>query len=365
MSNPDPDDSPSLSMQDDVCRKLLSPAKTILLISVVACFYNEASGVDAFFARLIPVLAGLGTIDFEIICVNDGSRDDTLQHLMRHAAAERRIKVIDLSRNFGKEAALTAGLDIACGDAVIPIDADLQDPPELIPQMIHLWHQDNDVVLARRIDRRSDSLAKRTTARLFYRFHNMIADISVPRDVGDFRLMDRHVIHALRQLPEKRRYMKGLFAWLGFRTAAIDFTRESRQIGESSVSWWTLWRLAIEGITSFSTMPLRIWTYIGLIISFLAFLYVVLVVILVFAHQVPFSGYATIVVAIMGLGGIQLIGIGVLGEYIGRIYAETKQRPVYLIRATYNFDRADAMPAVSAGQRSNGKKGDCGNPRLS
>lgn len=322
----------SLSLEEPGCR--LAAAKPALL-SIVACFYNEAENVDAFFQRLSLALRDIPSIEVEIICVNDGSQDETLPILLKHASADHRVKVIDLSRNFGKEAALTAGLDAAEGDAAIPIDVDLQDPPEIIPEMVAKWRNGYDVVLARRVDRRQDSLLKRSMARAFYRLHNAISNIEVPRDVGDFRLMDRRVLLALRRLPENHRYMKGIFAWVGFRSTTIDFVRMPRRSGRSKMSIARLWSLAIEGITSFSTVPLRIWTYIGLTISALAFLYIVLVVILVFAKQMPFSGYATIVVAIMGLGGVQLIGIGVLGEYIGRIYSETKQRPIYLIRETY------------------------------
>ncbi|HWU00528.1 MAG TPA: glycosyltransferase family 2 protein [Terriglobales bacterium] len=318
------------------------------LLSIIACFYNEAAGINAFFSRLMPVLDALDAMRFEIICVNDGSRDATLAQLLERARADDRIKVIDLSRNFGKEAALTAGLDAARGDAAVPIDADLQDPPDLIPRMVDLWRQGYDVVLARRIDRSQDDFLKRITARLFYRLHHRIANIDVPSDVGDFRLMDRRVLLALRKLPENHRYMKGIFAWVGFRNITIDYVRAPREAGRSKLPIRRLWTLAIEGITSFSTVPLRIWTYIGMAISALAFLYILLVIVLVLAQQMPFPGYATIVVAIMGLGGIQLIGIGVLGEYIGRIYTEAKRRPVYLVRETYNMEAAtDAPPAES------------------
>jgi glycosyltransferase involved in cell wall biosynthesis len=323
------------------------------LLSIVACFYNEAENIAPFFQRLGEALRGIPAIEVEIICVNDGSRDATLPILLQYVSTDHRIKVIDLSRNFGKEAALTAGLDAAQGDAAVPIDVDLQDPPELIAEMVAKWRDGYDVVLARRIDRRQEGFLKRSTARAFYRLHNAISNIEVPRDVGDFRLMDRRVLLALRRLPENHRYMKGIFAWVGFRCTTIDFVRPARQSGDSKLGFTRLWSLAIEGITSFSTVPLRIWTYIGLTISALAFLYIILVVILVFAGQMPFSGYATIVVAIMGLGGVQLIGIGVLGEYIGRIYSESKQRPIYLIRETYDHGAQDmrADPHDPAGHQ--------------
>ena len=242
------------------------------------------------------------------------------------------MRVIDLSRNFGKEAALSAGLDAARGDAVIPIDADLQDPPELIPALIAQWRNGFEVVLARRVDRDTDTFMKRWTAGLFYRLHNLIGDVRIPENVGDFRLLDRRVADALRALPERCRFMKGMFAWLGFRTAVVDYRRAQRAAGRSKFSGWRLWNLAIEGITGFSTVPLRIWTYIGVAVSFTAFAYAAFIVgrTLLLGADVP--GYASLIVIMLFLGGVQLIGIGVIGEYVGRIYLETKQRPVYLVR---------------------------------
>lgn len=307
----------------------MSPAP---LISIVAPFYNESEGVEVFHERMVSVVGGMDGLRFELVCVNDGSDDDTLARLRRLAESDARVRVIDLSRNFGKEAALSAGLDAARGDAVIPIDADLQDPPELIPALIAQWRNGFEVVLARRVDRDTDTFMKRWTAGLFYRLHNLIGDVRIPENVGDFRLLDRRVADALRALPERCRFMKGMFAWLGFRTAVVDYRRAPRAAGRSKFSGWRLWNLAIEGITGFSTVPLRIWTYIGVAVSFTAFAYAAFIVgrTLLLGADVP--GYASLIVIMLFLGGVQLIGIGVIGEYVGRIYLETKQRPVYLVR---------------------------------
>jgi glycosyltransferase involved in cell wall biosynthesis len=302
------------------------------LISIVAPFFNEEPAVDVFHERLTEIVDAIPELDFEFICVNDGSRDDTLVKLVQLAESDARVRVVDLSRNFGKEAALTAGLDEARGDAVIPIDADLQDPPELIPKLILRWREGFDVVLARRTNRQSDAFLKRKTAEFFYRFHNRISDTAVPENVGDFRLMDRTVIDALKMLPERRRFMKGIFAWVGFKTTTIDYARAPRAAGTTKFTGWRLWNFALEGITSFSTMPLRIWTYIGSSLAIVAFSYAAFIVLrtTVLGREVP--GYASLLTAVLFLGAVQLIGIGVIGEYIGRIYIESKQRPVYIVR---------------------------------
>ncbi len=305
------------------------------LISLVAPFYNEGEAVERFFDAVLPLMSGIDDIRVEIVCINDGSRDDTLDRLIAASARDPRVRVIDLTRNFGKEAALTAGIDEALGDAVIPIDADLQDPPSLIPVMIAHWRDGAEVVAAKRSDRACDSFAKRTAASIYYRVHNALSDVKLPENVGDFRLMDRQVVNALRSLPERRRFMKGLFAWVGFRTVIVEYQREARSAGHSKFSGWKLWNFALEGITSFSTVPLRSWTYIGLGIAALAFLYGAFIVArtLVFGNPVP--GYASIISVMLFIGGIELIGIGVVGEYIGRIYDESKERPVYLVRRRY------------------------------
>ncbi len=299
--------------------------------------YNEEESIRAFASAVLPVLESIPETAWEIICVDDGSRDNTLAGLLALAEAEPRVRVIELSRNFGKEAALTAGLEAARGEAVIPIDADLQDPPELIARMIASWREGAEVVLARRSDRSTDSAMKRGTASLFYRLNRHISNIELPENVGDFRLMDRAVVEALKQLPERQRFMKGLFAWLGFKTVVLDYTRTPRAAGKSKFSGFRLWNFALEGFTSFSTTPLKIWTYLGGAGALVALIYAVFIVVrtIVFGNSVP--GYASIFVAVTFFGSVQLISIGVLGEYIGRIYVETKQRPIYLVRKFHNF----------------------------
>ncbi|TDN70541.1 glycosyltransferase family 2 protein [Paraburkholderia sp. BL10I2N1] len=305
------------------------------LLSLVVPFYNEEEMISKFFEATLPVLESLDSLTFEIVCVNDGSRDNTLCQLLQRSVADSRIRVIDLTRNFGKEAALSAGLDEAMGDILIPFDADLQDPPYVIRQLVEKWREGNDVVLARRSNRDSDSFLKRKTAAMFYRMHNAVCDTHIPENVGDFRLITREVANALKKLPETRRFMKGLFAWVGYRTAVVEYVRESRAAGESKFSGWKLWNFALEGFTSFSTLPLRVWTYIGTAVATFAFLYAAFLIARTLIHGVAVPGYASLLTAVLMLGGVQLIGIGVLGEYIGRIYAESKKRPVYLIKDRY------------------------------
>ena len=311
-----------------------APERTALL-SLVVPFYNEEEMISTFFDVTLPVLESLNGLTFEVVCVNDGSRDDTLNLLVARARVDDRIRVIDLTRNFGKEAALSAGLDEARGDVVVPFDADLQDPPAVIRQLVDKWREGYDVVLARRSSRDSDSFLKRQTASLFYRMHNAVCDTHIPDNVGDFRLITREVTDALKQLPETRRFMKGLFAWVGYRTAVVEYVREPRAAGKTKFSGWKLWNFALEGFTSFSTLPLRVWTYIGSFVAATAFFYAAFLIARTLIRGVAVPGYASILTVILLLGGVQLIGIGVLGEYIGRIYAESKKRPVYLVRNRY------------------------------
>lgn len=305
------------------------------LLSLVVPFYNEGEALHAFFGRVVPILESIAGTRFEIVCVNDGSADDTLVKLVAVARRDARVRVIDLTRNFGKEAALTAGIDEAMGDAVIPIDADLQDPPELIPTLVQRWRQGAEVVLAQRASRTTDSFLKRATAAAYYRVHNCLSDLKIPENVGDFRLMDRSVVNALKQLPERHRFMKGLFAWVGFNTVIVQYERERRSAGESKFSGWRLWNLALEGITSFSSVPLRSWTYLGTFIAMLAFFYGMYIVIRTLALGVDVPGYASVLSLLLFFGGVQLIGLGVVGEYIGRIYDESKGRPIYLVKRRY------------------------------
>lgn len=309
--------------------------RTKKTISLVVPFFNEGEAISDFQNAVCGLMDGLGEYEFEIVCVDDGSQDDTLFQLIALADQDRRFIVIELSRNFGKEAALTAGLDAASGDAVIPIDADLQDPPELIRAMIHEWEAGAEVVLARRTDRSADSLLKRKSAQIFYRIHNSLSNIKIPENVGDFRLIDRVAVDALKRLPEQQRFMKGLFAWVGFKTVTLDYARKSRIAGTTKFSGWKLWNFALEGVTSFSTVPLRLWSYIGIIGTLIAILYLVFVVIRTLIYGIDVPGYASLLVVVLFFGSLQLISVGVLGEYIGRIYMESKRRPLYLIRKRY------------------------------
>ncbi len=312
------------------------------LLSVVVPCFNEAAGLDDFFERLERALSELANYHYEIICVDDGSQDNTLSILCEHATRNPRVIVLELSRNFGKEAALTAGIDFAQGDAVILMDADLQHPPELIVEMIQRWEEGFDTVLAQRQSRETDHIVQRMLTRCFYRLHNQISEYPIPPDVGDFRLMNRQVIDALKQLPERRRFMKGLFAWVGFRQCIVTFTAEARHAGKSSFNIFSLWKLALEGITGFSTVPLTVWAYTGFTVAALALVYGCWIIIKTLAFGIDVPGYASLLTAILFLGGIQLMGIGILGEYIGRIYSESKQRPVYIVRQRYGGESPDA-----------------------
>ena len=308
----------------------------MIKISVVAPFFNEGDGVTHFYREMCSIFASLSKYDFELVCVDDGSSDDTLSYLIELANTDNRVKVIEFSRNFGKEAALTAGIDYATGDAVIPIDSDLQDPPELIGEMIELWRSGAEVVLAKRVDRSSDTALKRMTASAFYRIHNLLSsETLIPENVGDFRLMDRVVVDALKRLPERQRFMKGLFAWVGFKTETLEYVRSARIAGETKFSGWRLWNFALEGITSFSLLPLKVWTYFGLLGAFFAFFYAVYIIIRTLIFGVDLPGYASLLVVSLFFGSLQLISLGILGEYIGRIYFESKQRPLYIVRKSH------------------------------
>ncbi|WP_374089697.1 glycosyltransferase family 2 protein [Methylomicrobium lacus] len=290
--------------------------------------------VSIFFTELFKTVGAIHD-EIEIICINDGSTDQTLQKLIAQKNAAPKhlsIRIIDFSRNFGKEAALTAGVEHARGDAVIPIDTDLQDPPELINALIAKWKEGYEVVLAKRCDRTSDTWLKRKTAKWFYRLHNSISHPPIPEDVGDFRLLSRAAVDALKKLPERERFMKGLFTWVGFKTAKIEYVRLSRKAGDTKFPWLKLWNFALDGITSFSTVPLRIWSYLGFFISLFSFAYGSAIIVRTLVQGVDIPGYASLIVIILFLGGLQLVGIGVLGEYLGRIYMETKNRPIYIIR---------------------------------
>lgn len=306
-------------------------------LSLIVPMHNESEMCAIFFDRVIPILQGL-TEDYEVICVNDGSRDDTLEILTGFHVQNPRIKIVNLSRNFGKEAALTAGIDFAIGDAIIPIDADLQDPPELIPDLVKRWREGFDTVLAVRRDRQSDSYLKRTTANMFYRVIGRLSEVPIPANAGDFRLLDRTVVEALKLLPERRRFMKGLYAWAGFNSSSIEYSRTPRVAGDTKWGFWGLWNFALEGIFSFTTLPLRIWTYVGLGTAVFAGIYGLYIVLytLIYGSDVP--GYASLIVLLLFFSGMNMIGLGILGEYVGRIFTEVKQRPLYLVESVAGIE---------------------------
>jgi len=301
------------------------------LVSIVVPAFNEETVIGEFDRRLSLVRAKL-PLSSEVIYINDGSRDRTLELLRGLKDKDPTIAIVDLSRNFGKEIAMTAGLDHSKGDAVIVIDADLQDPPELIPDLIARWNEgDVDVVFAQRLSRAGDSRLKKLTAYGFYRIMNALGGQPIPVDTGDFRLLNRRAVDAVKTLRERHRFMKGLFAWIGFRQAAIAYERDPRFAGKSKWNFWQLWNFSIEGVTSFSIEPLKVSTYFGLVVALLSLFYGLYMMIrtLLFGNPVP--GYASLLVSVLFMGGVQLLSLGVIGEYLGRIFNETKQRPLYLV----------------------------------
>lgn len=306
-------------------------------ISLIIPVYNEEAAIPIFY-NAIKNAGFLKPYNIEMIFINDGSRDQTENLINMLENSDSSVKALSFTRNFGKEPALFAGLEHAEGDAVIPIDVDLQDPIEIIPELIQKWQEGFDVVLAKRVDRSSDSALKRKSAELFYKLHNKISQPKIEENVGDFRLMSREVIENIKQLPERNLFMKGVLSWVGGKTTIVEYTRAERSAGDTKFNGWKLWNLALEGITSFSTAPLRIWTYLGFFVASFAFIYGVYMMLdkLFFGNPVP--GYPSLLVSILFLGGIQLIGIGVLGEYIGRIYIETKQRPKFILKSKKTHD---------------------------
>lgn len=301
-------------------------------LSVVVPVFNEEKVLPEFHQRLTHVLDNMSA-QSEVIYVNDGSVDGSLREIHRLKEEDGRIAIVDLSRNFGKEIAMTAGFDHARGDAVVVIDADLQDPPELIPEMISHWREGFDVVYAQRTSRTGDSVFKKTTAHLFYRIMQKLSRVEIPPDVGDFRLLSRRAVDALGGLREQHRFMKGLFAWIGYPQKAILYQRDPRHDGKSKWSYIGLWNFAIEGITAFSTIPLKAATYLGMLTAFGAFLFGMFIVLQTLFYGNPVPGYPSLLVVVLFLGGIQLMALGVIGEYLGRMFDETKRRPLYLINA--------------------------------
>jgi glycosyltransferase involved in cell wall biosynthesis len=307
------------------------------LISVIVPVKDEEDSILPFVQRVGGVLDALREPDgraaiWEIIFIDDGSGDATLAAILTAHAADSRITGLSLSRNFGKEAALSAGLDNAHGRTVIPIDVDLQDPPEMIGEMIDRWREGYDVVYGVRRNRMTDSLPKRLTADLYYRAHNWLSMDKIPEHAGDFRLLDRKVVEVIKRMPERNRFMKGLFAWSGFRQTAVEYDRAERAVGTTKFNYWKLWTLAIDGITSASTAPLRVWSYMGALIALFALFYAVFLLVRTLLFGVDVAGYPSMMVAILFLGGVQLLSLGVLGEYVGRILVETKHRPIYIVR---------------------------------
>ena len=306
------------------------PNSSKLILSVVVPAYNEEEVLPEFHRRLSEVLEKLN-VSSEILYVNDGSSDATLKTIK--AFQDPRVAVIDLSRNFGKEIALTAGLDHACGEAVIVIDADLQDPPELIPELVEKWQAGYDVVYARRTERNGESFLKKASAKLFYRVIQGVSRVKIPEDTGDFRLLSRRAVESLKQLRESHRFMKGLFAWIGYPQIAVNYRRDPRFAGKTKWNYWQLWNFALEGITSFTINPLKIATYLGLLTAAGSFTYALFVIYKTLVFGDPVRGYPSLMVVVLFLGGVQLMSLGVIGEYLGRMFNETKQRPLYFINS--------------------------------
>jgi len=301
-------------------------------VSIIVPMYNEQEVIAEFHRRLSEVLEGIHAYAFEILYVNDGSRDRTLDELTRQTAGDPRVQILDLSRNFGKEAAMSAGIDHARGAAAILIDADLQDPPELIPDMLHAWESGYDMVCMQRLQRDGETLLKKATARGFYALMRHIGEAQLPENVGDFRLLGRPVLEALKRLPERTRFMKGLFAWVGFHTCLLPYRRDPRFAGTTKWNYWRLWNFALEGVTSFTVTPLKLASYAGLFTALgaLGFGLYVLVKALLYGDPVP--GYPSLMVVILFLGGLQLLALGIIGEYLGRMFIEAKHRPLYLLK---------------------------------
>ncbi|GEP52958.1 glycosyltransferase family 2 protein [Reyranella soli] len=304
------------------------------LLSLVVPVFNEEESIDLFLDTVVPLMERDG-FRFEIVFVNDGSRDNTLAHLLDRGALDRRLRIVNLSRNFGKEAALTAGIDHARGDVIVPMDIDLQDPPELIEPFMARWREGYDIVYGVRTQRASDTAAKRLSANWFYRVFNTMSPVRIPENVGDFRLVDRRAVQVLRQLPERNRFMKGLFAWVGFNAVGVPYERPPRAAGSSKFNLWRLWNFALDGVVSFSTAPLRAWFYVGVVIAAIAVLYALFIVTRVLIFGIDTPGYASLLIAVLLMGAIQLLSLGIIGEYLGRLFLEVKGRPIYVVEGVY------------------------------
>jgi glycosyltransferase involved in cell wall biosynthesis len=300
-------------------------------ISILIPAYNEQEVLEPLYQRLGKLANDNKSYNFEFLFVNDGSRDKTLDIIKDFAEKDDRISYVNLSRNFGKEIAMIAGLDHVTGDATVIIDADLQDPPELIPKMIAYWEEGYDDVYAKRNSRKGETLIKKTTSKIYYKILQRATNITIQQDTGDFRLLDRRCVEALTRIRESQRYTKGMFSWIGFKKKEITYDRDPRAAGETKWNYPKLINFAIDGLTSFTTAPLRISSFIGFIVSSIAFVYIIVIVIRTFIYGIQAAGYPSLMAVILFLGGVQLLSLGVIGEYIGRIFNETKNRPLYFV----------------------------------
>jgi len=320
-----------MKKHENICLQGTDIPGTRRTLSIVVPAYNEEAVLPEFHRRLSSVIDSL-PLETEIVYINDGSTDGTLEIMGGLKAEDPRVAIIDLSRNFGKEIAMSAGIDFAQGDAVVVIDADLQDPPELITEFIKHWNNGFDVVYATRAAREGETALKKATSHLFYRVMKKVSRVHIPEDTGDFRLLSRRAVDSLKKLREQHRFMKGLFAWIGYPQKAVPYRRDPRFAGKTKWNYWKLWNFALEGITSFTIAPLKISTYLGLVTAIGAFVYALYVVVKTLVLGDPVKGYPSMMVVILFLGGVQLITIGVLGEYLGRMFDESKQRPLYLLK---------------------------------
>jgi glycosyltransferase involved in cell wall biosynthesis len=319
------------------------------LLSIIVPAFNEQEVLPAFHERLSPVLDSLG-MESEVIYVNDGSRDGTLQVMRELRAGDHRVAVLDLSRNFGKEVAMTAGLEHARGNAIIIIDADLQDPPELIPELVRQWREGWDMVYAQRKERLGESLLKKATARWFYRLMQRVGRVRIPENAGDFRILSRRSVDSLLQLREQHRFMKGLFSWIGYPQKGIPYQRDPRFAGRTKWDYWRLWNFALDGITSFTTTPLKWATYLGVLTAFGSFAYAVVIILQKMLYGNPVKGYPSLMVVILFLGGAQLVFLGIIGEYLGRMFDETKRRPLYFLSSFEPACRGEDPTGSSDGE---------------
>ncbi|HET7503405.1 MAG TPA: glycosyltransferase family 2 protein [Kofleriaceae bacterium] len=321
------------------------------MVSIVAPAYNEGENLAAFVQAMTGVLERLGE-PWEIVFVDDGSRDDTLGLVLAARAQDPRIKLVSLARNFGKDIALTAGLAHARGRAVIPIDCDLQHPPELVPEMVAKWRAGADMVIGVRTRRTEEGYLRRTTARLYYRLMRRMTKIEIPPNAGDFRLLDRKIVDVINQMPERCRFMKGIFAWPGFKSCELPFQANVRAGGRTRWSLWKLWQFALDGLFSFSTVPLKMWTYLGGLSALGAFIYLTITLVQKIVFGIKAPGYASLLIVMLGLNGLLLVSNGIQGEYIARIFEEVKGRPLFVVSGTWGFDEAAvrAAPVRAAGE---------------